>query len=107
MPTAVLSTPAELLTRVPVTTLMKQGELRLSGNRLSFTTLTGEVILDAPIEEIHSVVPVEPAVIPSRAALVGGFINSIAVGYPLVAQVIFRPVNTARNQIARERSINS
>ena len=57
MPTAVLSTPAELLTRVPVTTLMKQGELRLSGNRLSFTTLTGEVILDAPIEEIHSVVP--------------------------------------------------
>ncbi len=57
MPAAVLSTPAELLTKVPVATLMKQGDLRLAGDRLSFITHSGEVVLDAPVDEIHSVVP--------------------------------------------------
>ncbi len=57
MPATVVSTPAELLTKVPIATLMKQGDLRLAGSRLTFTTFTGEVVLDAPIEEIHSVVP--------------------------------------------------
>lgn len=56
MPNDVVSTPAELLTRIPVAALMKPGELRLRSNRLTFTTQVGEVVLDAPIEEIHSVV---------------------------------------------------
>ena len=53
---AVLSTPAELLTKVPVATLIKQGDLRLAGGRLTFITESGEVVLNAPVDEIHSVV---------------------------------------------------
>ncbi|CAB4896956.1 unannotated protein [freshwater metagenome] len=57
MPTAVLTTHAELLAKVPVATFIKSGDLRLANDRLSFTTIGGEVLLDAPIDEIHSVAP--------------------------------------------------
>ena len=57
MNSAVVTTPAELLTRVPVTTFMKAGDLRLANHRLTFITSVGEVVLDAPLNEMHSVAP--------------------------------------------------
>lgn len=53
----VVTSPAELLTRIPVTTLTKAGELRLAGERLTFVTSVGEVLLDASVDELHSVAP--------------------------------------------------
>jgi hypothetical protein len=57
MNSAAVTSPAELLTRIPVTTFMKAGDLRLANHRLTFITVTGEVVLDAPISELHSVAP--------------------------------------------------
>jgi hypothetical protein len=51
----VVTSPAELLAALPITAFMKAGDLRLAGGRLTFTTEMGEVLLDAPLDELHSV----------------------------------------------------
>lgn len=55
MDSTVFTSPAELLTRVPITTFIKSGDLRLTQDRLMFTTTTSEVELDAALDELHSV----------------------------------------------------
>ena len=55
MNSALVTSPAELLARLPITTFMKSGTLRLANDRLTFTTDNGEVEFDAPLSEFHSV----------------------------------------------------
>jgi hypothetical protein len=53
---ATAASHAELLPAVPFTMMMKSGELRLAGDRLRFAT-DDEVLLDAPLDELHSLAP--------------------------------------------------
>jgi hypothetical protein len=55
MATTTMATPAQVLPRVPVTLLMKPGELRLAEGRLTFRVGADEPVLDAPVAELHSV----------------------------------------------------
>jgi hypothetical protein len=54
-PTTTHETKADLLGAVPITLLMKRGQLRLADGRLSFTRSNNRVVFDAPMSEIHSV----------------------------------------------------
>lgn len=54
MDSAVVSSRADLLPAVPFTVMMKPGRLRLADGRLRFTSKDHELILDAPLGELHS-----------------------------------------------------
>ena len=51
-----VASAADLLPAVPFTVMMKSGELYLSGGRLRFT-MGVDVLLDAPVAELHSLAP--------------------------------------------------
>lgn len=52
------SSPASLLGKVPITLFMRDGTLKLEGDRLTFTTAKGKTLFDHPVAECHSVGPV-------------------------------------------------
>jgi hypothetical protein len=52
-----LSSDAQLLRAVPITTVSQWGTLRLDSGRLSFTKRSGDTVFDVPANEIHSVRP--------------------------------------------------
>jgi hypothetical protein len=58
MSQATHSCPASLLGKVPITLFMRDGNLKLEGDRLSFTTTRGKTLFDHPVAECHSVGPV-------------------------------------------------
>lgn len=58
MPDVTHATPASLLGKVPITLFMRDGTLKLEGDRLSFTTSRGKTLFDHPVAELHSVGPV-------------------------------------------------
>lgn len=53
MPSIVTSSHAYLLPPIPLTMAMKPGQLQLARGRLTFTS-GHDVLLDAPVEELHS-----------------------------------------------------
>jgi hypothetical protein len=57
MDSAVVTSRADLLPPIPLTVMMKSGELRLAAGRLRFTTKQHDLLLDAPVAELHSLAP--------------------------------------------------
>ncbi len=55
MESSAVASPADLLATIPIAQIVKSGDLRLADGRLSFTSPGGLVLLDAPVEELHSV----------------------------------------------------
>ena len=55
MDSAVIASRADLLPPIPFTVMMKPGQLRLADGRLRFTSKQHELLLDAPVAELHSV----------------------------------------------------
>ncbi|MCU1393425.1 MAG: hypothetical protein JWM34_1853 [Ilumatobacteraceae bacterium] len=51
---AAYASQADLLPPIPLTMMMKSGELRLAGQRLRFTDTKHELLVDAPVAELHS-----------------------------------------------------
>lgn len=55
MKSTVVSSQADLLPAIPLAIMMKSGRLRLANDRLRFVTTDHDVVLDAPVSELHSV----------------------------------------------------